>query len=428
MPKENVDLIRKYLKERILTENEFLGHEKERHQVVDLLQRTVQHGESNSMLLIGPKGVGKTMLVNSVLNELQSTECFKKDSIIVKLHGLIHTDDRLALKSITFQMKLDNAMDGKVFGSFAENLAFLLACLRTGERHTSKSVIFILEEFDLFCAHHNQTLLYNLFDISQSAQSPICVIGITCRLDVIQLLEKRVKSRFSHRQMFLYPGPEEGRTSELDFALGRIKWYLSIPDKSSLKLSSSAKKQWNTTLEILLSDKKFKNIIQRLIDLELNENILKNILIKCVFSLSETTKTFTVSQFEKEVNLLEKDDMVLILQDLSVLELCLIISMKHHCDIYDNQPMNFEMIYTRFVKFANKHSSMQNVPRPVVMKAFEHIEHLELISMIHPGNARTQKEYQFFKLLLLPQQITDAIAKSTGLPTEVTQWANSSLI
>lgn len=32
------------------------------------------------------------------------------------------------------------------------------------------SVIFVLEEFDLFCAHHNQTLLYNLFDIAQSAR------------------------------------------------------------------------------------------------------------------------------------------------------------------------------------------------------------------------------------------------------------------
>jgi Cdc6-like AAA superfamily ATPase len=34
----------------------------------------------------------------------------------------------------------------------------------------SKSIIFILEEFDLFCTHHNQTLLYNLFNVAQSAQ------------------------------------------------------------------------------------------------------------------------------------------------------------------------------------------------------------------------------------------------------------------
>ena len=47
---------------------------------------------------------------------------------------------------------------------------------------SSKPIVFIVEEFDLFALHRNQTLLYNLFDISQSAQTPVCVIGVTCRL------------------------------------------------------------------------------------------------------------------------------------------------------------------------------------------------------------------------------------------------------
>jgi len=46
----------------------------------------------------------------------------------------------------------------------------------------SKSVVFVLDEFDLFAQHRNQTLLYNLFDVAQSAQAPICVIGLTTRL------------------------------------------------------------------------------------------------------------------------------------------------------------------------------------------------------------------------------------------------------
>lgn len=46
----------------------------------------------------------------------------------------------------------------------------------------SKSVLFILDEFDLFSQHRNQTLLYNLFDVAQSAQAPICVVGLTVRM------------------------------------------------------------------------------------------------------------------------------------------------------------------------------------------------------------------------------------------------------
>lgn len=43
-------------------------------------------------------------------------------------------------------------------------------------------MFFILEEFDLFAHHKNQTLLYNLLDVSQSAQAPVAVVGLTCRL------------------------------------------------------------------------------------------------------------------------------------------------------------------------------------------------------------------------------------------------------
>ena len=109
-------------------------------------------------------------LINSVLKELSSSKNFQDNAIIVNLNGLVHTDDRLALKDATRQMQLENVVEDKVFGTFAENLSFLLECLKIGDKKRSKPVIFILDEFDLFCAHHNQTLLYNLFDVAQSAQ------------------------------------------------------------------------------------------------------------------------------------------------------------------------------------------------------------------------------------------------------------------
>ncbi|KAL3288660.1 hypothetical protein HHI36_003093 [Cryptolaemus montrouzieri] len=102
--------------------------------------------------------------------------------------------------------------------------------------------------------------------------------------------------------------------------------------------------------------------------------------------------------------------------------------MKHHLDIYNNQPMNFEMILARYVKFANANSSIQSVQRPVIMKAFEHLQNLELISPINSGGSKLQKEYQLFKLVATPRQIVDAVKLSSGLPTEVVQWANSSLV
>ncbi|CAH1116523.1 unnamed protein product [Phaedon cochleariae] len=418
--------IRLFIKNRLSNyDGTFVKEFSQRNLVFDLIVRTIQSGESNSVILIGPRGSGKTILINDVLSNIQNNLKFSKDSIIVQLNGLIHTDDRLALKSITFQMNLDNVVDGKVFGSFAENLAFLLACLRTGEKHTSKSVIFILDNFDLFCAHHNQTLLYNLFDVSQSAQAPICIVGVTCRLDVIELLEKRVKSRFSHRQIFLFPDSDVQEDYTLECKIKQIEGYLMLPEvKSEININNNIRKNWNSHLDSLLGDKKFRNIIQRLVDIDISRIALKNFLTNIFFHLDQ--EKLTVEMFQLELDKLEKDDIVQVLQDLNVLELCLIIAMKHHDEIYDNQPMNFEMILTRYMKFANSNSNTQTVQRPVIMKAFEHIQNLELISMISSSGTRIQKEYQFFKLLVLPRQISEAVKKSVGLPTEVVQWANSS--
>ena len=94
--------------------------------------------------------------------------------------------------------------------NYADTMASLLALLShpseitaAEEGVTSKSVVFVIDEFDLFATHARQTLLYNLFDIAQARKAPIAVLGLTTRIDVVESLEKRVKSRFSHRYVYL---------------------------------------------------------------------------------------------------------------------------------------------------------------------------------------------------------------------------------
>lgn len=95
--------------------------------------------------------------------------------------------------------------------------------------------------------------------------------------------------------------------------------------------------------------------------------------IGIIFNLKENL-SLTVEVFQEQLDHFEVDDMVQIVLGLSILEICLVIAMKHHEDIYDNKPMNFEMIYSRYVKFSNSNSNIQSVQRSVVMKAFEHLQ------------------------------------------------------
>jgi origin recognition complex subunit 4 len=120
-------------------------------------------------------------MVKSCLGELRSKEG-GDEGIVIELSGVVHRDDNLALKEIIRGLHLEEGLEGdRITGSFSENLLFLLQSLNSGQKELTRPIIFILDQFELFCSHRNQTLLYNLFDIAQSAQAPICVIGLTTR-------------------------------------------------------------------------------------------------------------------------------------------------------------------------------------------------------------------------------------------------------
>ena len=74
-----------------------------------------------------------------------------------------------------------------------------------------RATVLVLEGFDLFAGHARQALLYCLLDTAQACRasgggsgsggSGMAVVGVTTRVDTLNLLEKRVKSRFSGRMM-----------------------------------------------------------------------------------------------------------------------------------------------------------------------------------------------------------------------------------
>ena len=190
------------------------GLDKEYEKVYQLIEQTVTAGEGNSMLLFGSRGSGKSAVVETVISSM--TEEHRDDFHVVRLNGFLQTDDRLALREIWRQLGRETETEDEAtkVNSYADTMATLLALLShpeevfgssgdSGTVTAAKSVIIVLDEFDLFVSHPRQTLLYNLFDIAQARKAPVVIIGLTTRVDVTEMLEKRVKSRFSHRYAFL---------------------------------------------------------------------------------------------------------------------------------------------------------------------------------------------------------------------------------
>ncbi|RMJ22576.1 Origin recognition complex subunit [Aspergillus sp. HF37] len=190
------------------------GLESEYQKVHQLIEQTVTAGEGNSMLVYGSRGCGKTTIVETAISSLK--EEHGNDFHVVRLNGFLQTDDRQALREMWRQLGRETNTEDEVekVSSHADTMATLLALLShpeelfgpTGSKDgvtAAKSIVIILDEFDLFVSHARQTLLYNLFDIAQARKAPVAVIGLTTKVDITEILEKRVKSRFSHRYVFV---------------------------------------------------------------------------------------------------------------------------------------------------------------------------------------------------------------------------------
>ncbi|XP_068612560.1 origin recognition complex subunit 4 [Brachionichthys hirsutus] len=392
------------------------GVEAQHQHLLELLRRTAVHGESNSVLIVGPRGAGKTMLMKCVLRDLLEEKEVQKNLLQVQLSGLLQTDDRIALKEITRQLQLENVVGDRVFGSFAENLAFLLEALKRGDRSSSRPVLFVLDEFDLFAHHKNQTLLYNLLDVSQSAQAPVAVVGVTCRLDVLELLEKRVKSRFSHRQIHLLSGTTFSRYQE------RVRTQLCLPGGFP---DPKFAQDWNASVEALSEDKSAQEVLQRHFNSSKDFRSLHVLLIRCLSRVSADKPFIRPADLQEASRLCFEDANANMLHGLSILELCLIIAMKHLSIIYDGEPFNLQMVHNEFKKFLKRSRSIYSFEQPVVMKAFEHLQELELIRPVDSAASKSQREYRLMSIMLDHSQITEALQKYPQCPTEVKQWATS---
>ncbi|KAL8688025.1 MAG: hypothetical protein Q9218_005958 [Villophora microphyllina] len=338
--------------------------EEEYYKVHQLVAQTVLAGEGNSMLVIGPRGCGKTKLVESVLSDLGMEH---RDSfMVIRLNGFIHTDDKIALREIWRQLGREVAGEEETTGSrinVADALTSLLALLAHSpeddekEDEIARSVVFVIDEFDLFASHPRQTLLYNLFDVAQSRNAPIAVLGLTTRIDIIESLEKRVKSRFGQRYVYLtHPRTPKTFQEICKAALsGQGASTKPFEDKleSGKKQDQKLRLTWNRYVDALFEE---DTLLQNFLEHFFTRN-------KCVTSFSSaailpitllsSSNIPTGSTFmENALPLVESK--LQLLPSLSDLELSLLIAAARLDIILDTDVCDFPMVYDEYVQLASR--------------------------------------------------------------------------
>ncbi|XVE60978.1 hypothetical protein DITRI_Ditri06bG0003900 [Diplodiscus trichospermus] len=146
-----------------------------------IISSSVTEACNNSILLLGPRGSGKVAVLELALGDL--LQQYPEVISVIRLNGLLHSDDNCALKEIARQLCMEHQLLFSKVASFDDNSQFIIAMLREcGLAH--KTIIFVLEEFDYF-AQGKQRLLYSLLDAMQSVTSQAVVIGVSCRLKIL---------------------------------------------------------------------------------------------------------------------------------------------------------------------------------------------------------------------------------------------------
>jgi origin recognition complex subunit 4 len=275
------------------------------------------------------------------------------------------------LVEISKQLQLENVINDKVFGSFADSFEFLIRSFRSGGKQ-SKPLVFIMDEFDLFTKNKTQLLLYTVLNTIQISTSPMCLIGITCRIDVLDLLEKRIKSRFSHRQIYLF--------NDFDFTayLEMAKYFiLNYNLLLEMNINTKLMKYQNEYVQHLFDDPRLIKQFSRQFDYDKSIASLKRILLLPALKLTSMDKEslkqkdlqLLKTEITKAFDLFNIDSKLSLLLGLSILELTLVVVMLELSQLYPEQPFNFDLVYNSYLKFCQKRNwGQQKYEKQIILK------------------------------------------------------------
>lgn len=413
-----------------------VGLEEEWHTLHGMLHSTVTAQESNSCLLIGASGSGKSLLVDSVLDSickkdpLADSKSYSKPYYHVHLAGTVQINDRSAMKEMAQQLILQGAFTEEdvgeaidapslnddddttpapdatagadhVFGGDADdededeaahvaavaaeeqaeiqdelagailsslnniiaNIIALLSNTSSASATNSstaagggrKPLIITLDDFDLFTARPRQAMLYCLLDAVQAASygAGLAVVGLTSRVDTVDLLEKRVKSRFSHRILHVRP---PGSFDVFERIVRNALSPAPFNTGSSLSSIPTAHKQsftqaWQHDIDALFTHPHVRDVLRGIYELSNDIRMVYRILTPTLCKLSLLDPSLDVTMLLETAAVEVGDGTIHILRDLTEPEMALLIAVKH-LQTRDRQVFNFEMCFDELTRFA----------------------------------------------------------------------------
>lgn len=326
-------------------------------EVYSIIEHTIKDHEGQSTLLVGPRGSGKTFIAEKAISMLR--EKYQHLFIIIKLNALLHSDDKLALREIARQLDNHSRLVSGIeqSGTFeqraiSDTFTNILLTLDTNApgrqndepKESSVPVVILIDEIEKFTGGGKQTLLYNLFDLSQSSKVPICVIGISTKITTRELLEKRVRSRFSQRIIPIQ------RAASLETFWENARLNLIVPPEEFSRFSDqSYPKHWNLWIDSMYRmPSGLKKVIYQVFYTTKNYRDVYHCCQLPFSSITENEPFPLPEKFEVYLKQLSPGYAQAIVGTLSNLELLLTIAAARWVEKSDVPQVNFNLAYKEY--------------------------------------------------------------------------------
>ncbi|MED6196724.1 origin recognition complex subunit 4 [Stylosanthes scabra] len=349
-----------------------------------MISSSVTEACNNSILLLGPRGSGKISVLELVIRDLLDEY---PDSIsMIRLSGLLHSDDISAFKEIARQLCMEHQLLFSKSASFDDNSQFMVAMLKEcGLAH--KTVIFVLDEFDLF-AQGKQRLLYSLLDAMQSVTSQAVVLGISCRLDADQLLEKRVRSRL-------------------------LVHMLTLPVDSSFPRDYAI--EFNRRVQNIVEDKRFKETFNAYLNFDSSVKHLLKFLFCAISHMDSKTGFLSHENFKTAFSSIYRQPKLECLRNCSILELYILVCMKR-LEVKEKSFCNFNSVMKEYKSIHDSFQTSDYYDRNVCLRAFEHLINRELICFTDNRGHSLSIEYRPVKLLISSAELNQGLKAYHSCP------------
>ncbi|KAL3661496.1 hypothetical protein V7S43_013256 [Phytophthora oleae] len=346
-------------------------------QLEQLFQRTVQFGENQSGLLLGAVGSDRRAIVLHAMRDLRSKF---GDFTLVYLNGVILQNELEAFKEFTAQLTRTTAVKHPALSYW--NMYGYLRSLLVAKAKARDHVIVVLDALEQFVRENSnakQLLLYNLLDWLQAKDVKMGVLGITDNYNVVDNLEKRVRSRFSNLQIvierpsFAQIRQHLMRMLSLDtFELGAHGELQPPTDKYAAAFTKSVK-------ELLLEQSNFLASLEFDYDIGKPQAFFVQLTFAAVCFLDIDAPLLTAQHFRRARHLLEQDHQLAVLETVPEHGIALLIGMGH-LEKAEQRVFTLEMVYSRWENFLRQHDFLTQLPtRSEAQKALENLLRLKLV-------------------------------------------------